>query len=292
MSLILRTKVFISPQIFYDSLILGLTNEKDRPKCPICGNNLEFISISHGYPRTCSKNCHSELKRDNYNRISGMTKKGDRLSDELKQKISLTLTGRVESKETREKKSKYMKEFAKTEEGKRFYRNIGKIVSETNQKILSGEKTINTKTGYYVSSRFKRGIFDLTTFGKTINYDSGWEKAFLEYFMDESNISEIEIFDRCKQRIPYIDFDGKERMYSPDFFIKFKSGIRLVIEIKPDILVRTDETVKLKIQSGNNFYKDKKNIKYMVLTEKDFLKRRNGLPIVDKDKFNINSFNN
>ena len=27
LSLILRTKVFISPQIFYDSLILGLTNE-------------------------------------------------------------------------------------------------------------------------------------------------------------------------------------------------------------------------------------------------------------------------
>ena len=221
-----------------------------------------------------------------------MTKKGDHLSNELKQKISLSQIGKEISEETRKKRSKYMKEFAKTEKGIEFYRNVGRIVSETNQKILSGEKTINTKTGYYVSSRFKRGIFDLTTFGKTINYDSGWEKAFLEYFMDEGNISEIEIFDRCKQRIPYIDFDGKERMYSPDFFIKFKSGIRLVIEIKPDILVKTDKTVKLKIQSGNDFYKDRKNIKYMVLTEKDFLKRRNGLPIVDKNKFNINSFNN
>ena len=237
-----------------------------------------------------SKSCHSKLKRISYDNEDKMKKKGDKLSDLEKQKISNSLKESPISEETRRKRSEYMKAFAKTEKGKEFYKYVGEINAKSNRKILNGEKTINTPTGYYVSSRFKRGKVFVETFNKMFTYDSSWELLFIEYFMDENNISDILVFDRCKQEIPYTDQEGKQRNYSPDFYIKFASGIRLVIEIKPKFLLSSDEKVKLKIKAGEEFFKGK-NIKFLVFTEDIFLEKKLGKMKI-KTTFNINDFNN
>ena len=280
----------INVQIFYDSVILGLKDINHRPTCPICGSTLKFRTISHGYESTCSKDCHSKLKRISYDNTVEMKKKGDKVSELVKQKISKSLKGRPISEEARRKRSEYMKAFAKTEKGKEFYKRVGEINAKSNREILNGEKIINTPTGYYVSSRFKRGKVFVETFNKMFTYDSSWELLFIEYFMDENNISDVLVFDRCKQEIPYVDQEGKPRNYSPDFYIKFVSGIRLVIEIKPKFLLSSDEKVKLKIKAGEEFFKDK-NIKYLVFTEDVFLEKSLGKMKI-KTNFNINDFNN
>lgn len=100
-------------QIYYDIVCLGLTSTKDRPKCPICGKTIKFDCLCHGYPKTCSKECHSEFKRTHMN--SSMIKKGDKVSEETKQKISSSLKKNKSrfSEEWRRKHSDYMKSFAK-----------------------------------------------------------------------------------------------------------------------------------------------------------------------------------
>lgn len=289
MSNLLR-KQNIKPQVFYDSVILGLTSIDQRPTCPICGSKLKFRSISHGYEVTCSKECHKELKRISYLNNPKMIKSGDKLSKITKEKISDSLKGRKISDETRKKRSEYMKSFAKTEKGKEFYKRVGEINANSNRLILSGEKKINTLSGYYVNSRFKRGIIDVPTFNKTLTYDSGWEKLFIEYFLDEINIKNIKIFDRCKQGIPYLDQLGRKRNYFPDFYIQFVSGIRLVIEIKPKHLLDIDDKVKLKIKAGEEFFKNK-GIKYLIFTEDILLERKLG-KLQIKSTFDINTYNN
>lgn len=45
-------------QEWYDRWILNIETA-DRPKCPICGNDLEFIKVTLGYRTTCSKKCNA-----------------------------------------------------------------------------------------------------------------------------------------------------------------------------------------------------------------------------------------
>ena len=53
-------KIGISFQIYYDIVVLGLTDISQRPKCPICGKECKF---SGKYNLTCSRECYDFLKR-------------------------------------------------------------------------------------------------------------------------------------------------------------------------------------------------------------------------------------
>lgn len=278
----------IDPQIYYDTVILGLITPDLRPKCPICGNNVPYISLMHGYQATCSKKCHSDLKKQQIIHNTGMTHKGETVSDAVKKKISQTLKGRLLPEEERVARSIRMKEYVKTEKGHEFLKNMQNKATESNKRILLGEKTVSTATGYYVNGRFKRGIVHLTTFNKDLTFDSGWEQEFIKYFDNLENIKNIDTFDKCRELVPYIDVNGKERKYLPDFFVRFKSGSSVVIEIKPERLLKTDETVKLKVSAGTEFFKNK-NINYIVLTENELIAYRRGKPVIKSD-FDINRF--
>ena len=265
-------------QIYYDIVCLGLTSIDQRPNCPMCGNKINYSCLSHGYPVTCSKKCHSEFKRIHMN--NSMIKKGDKQSEETKKKISNTLKGRSEfSDEWKKKHSDHMKAFAKTEKGKEFYKKVGEIVSKKNIERLKGE---NIGEGRYLTNKnFKRGIYESEYLGKSFNYDSSWELKFIQYFEDDSIKEVVKTIDRCKDSVVYYWDDGSKHRYLPDFFIEFNSGIQIVIEIKPSYLLRTNRKVQLSTQAGKEYF-ESKGIKYYIITEKELL---SGNKI--KDSFDI-----
>lgn len=64
-------------QIYYDVIVLGLTDICQRPKCKICGNYLKFISKGHSfrYLSACSEECKSQLNLNRSNKyLSGIYK--------------------------------------------------------------------------------------------------------------------------------------------------------------------------------------------------------------------------
>lgn len=279
----LKNKFNATLQIYYDIVCLGLTSIEDRPKCLICGKVIEFRNLCDGYLKTCSKECHSELKRTHMD--SSMIKKGDKVSEETKQKISNSLKSNKTrfSEEWRRKHSEYMKNFAKTEKGKEFYKKVGEITSKSNIERLKGEKLIND-SGYFTNKNFRRGIYESEYFNKTFNYDSGWELKFIQYFENDSIKEVVKTLDRCKDHVVYYWDDGSKHRYLPDFFLEFNSGIQVVIEIKPAYLLRTSRKVQLTVEAGKEYF-EKKGIRYYVLTEKELF---SGNKI--KDSFNIKDY--
>lgn len=268
-----------TPQIYYDSIVLGLADENGRPKCKICGKVLEFDCISHGYPKTCSKDCHKKLKSKQIEDNSKMTKKGETIPEERKQKIKNTLISipkEVRFNDTwREKHSNYMKSFAKTKEGREYYKRVGDIVSKKNiERLLSSED-------YFKNKNFKRGIYDSVILNKHLRYDSEWELIFIKYIetvVESGTI--ISVFDRCKDYIRYNWDDDTVHRYLPDFFIKLNDGTKIVLEIKPHYLVKSNRKTELSIAAAKKYFNNK-GIKYAVLTEKDFLNGKKLNPLFD-----------
>lgn len=261
------SKIPITSQIYYDIIILGITNQMNRPKCPICKNILNFDCLSHGYPVTCSKNCHKVWKKDHMN--SKMTKKGDIVPENVRRKIGDTIKSKnkeeIWSDEWKRKHSEHMKAFAKTEEGKLFYKKVGEKVSIANIKNL-----INTgKDNYFSNKNFHRGRYESKKLGKIYNYDSGWELEFIKYFERDSTKG-VKIFDRCKDYVIYKWDDGSIHRYLPDFFILLDSGVRIIVEIKPAYLLKSSRKVQLSTKAGKEYFQNK-GIKYLIITEKELL---------------------
>lgn len=272
-----------SPQLYYDSVILGISSIDERPRCSICGQELKFDCIDHGYPKTCSKECHKILKAKQIVNNSKMTKKGDIVPEERRIKIKNTLQSIPKdvrfNEQWRQKHSQFMKSFAKTEKGIEFYKKVGEIVSKRNIERLVSEDD------YFKNKHFSRGIYESVLFNKNIRYDSGWELIFIKYIENlskEKNI--VDVFDRCKDYILYNWDDGSSHRYLPDFFIKFNNGTKLIIEIKPKYLLMSDRKTQLSTSAGEKYFKNKK-VKYCVITEDDFL---SGKEI--KPSFNIEDY--
>lgn len=67
-------------------LIWHIINGNEIPKCPICGNILEFKNYGEGYKKGCSKECLDKLR--------GRSNLGKSLSEETKQKMKNTYLSR------------------------------------------------------------------------------------------------------------------------------------------------------------------------------------------------------
>ena len=274
----------LNTQIYFDIIVLGLTDESQRPKCRICGKELEFIGIGHGgYPATCSKECHKELKRLDYLKNPKMMKKGGKHSQETLQKISIASknTKAWENPEWRKKHSEYMKAFAQTPEGKAFYKHTAEKAAEAN---IRRALDANKPASMYDSKLYHKGVYHSNVYNRDFPYDSGWELEFIKYMETDIIKAKIKIFDRSRVAIPYKWDDGSSHKYLPDFYIMFDSGIKIVIEIKPNYLLTLDRKVALKVQAGKDYF-SKKNIQYLVLTEKEMLSNNK-----IKSKFNLLDF--
>ena len=253
-------------QTYYDLVVLKLDNIQDRPKCPICSKTLDFISMEHGYKKTCSKECEKLLRKEYINKNSKMLKKGDRQSDAAKIKISKSLIGRKMSDSWKQKRSNYMKKFHASEEGKKFFKNIYEKISK-----LNIEKILNNKDSYSYNKNFLKGEYFSEIFKENYYFDSGWEQKFIK--LSEKFSSDIEILTRATEIITYqlIDKSGEKssHRYLPDFYIKLKTGEEFIIEIKP--FYQLNERKVLAKKEAAELYYSKKRIKYLIITEKEFL---------------------
>ena len=128
------------------------------------------------------------------------------------------------------------------------------------------EKMINPKGGSGfrgIKSRIYSPYED-----KFISFDSNWERDF---FINISNNPDvIKIIRGAGMSIGYINpNDGISHNYIPDFLIEYSNGYKEVVEIKPQLIVDTDEIVNIKYRYAIKYLSDK-NIGYRFITEKNY----------------------
>ena len=240
--------VLITPQIYYDVIILGLTNIKDRPVCKNCGKLTRFDGFKYGYLDTCSKECRFIIR--------------DKRLSELGKYITKTL---LRTDKFRKDASERMKRFYKTEEGKKLKQKSSELTSKRNVEMMINKSYYSSSCR--TSGKYKVGIYKSTVFDTCFNYDSSWEYKFIKFLETKKDKWKIRCFDRCKEPIIYYWEDGSKHRYLPDFYIEF-DNIKMVIEIKPHVLYERDPVFKLKRIAAKKYF-SKKNIKYITLTEKD-----------------------
>ena len=117
--------------------------------------------------------------------------------------------------------------------------------------------------GKNFDSRHKKGFFFSKKNYRLNWFDSSWElKRMKELDLDSS----INMWNRSKLKIPYINTNGKNKLHNPDFLIENKDGTLYIEEVKGYI----NENTLLKIRAAKDWC-DKNNLKYRIIGEKEIL---------------------
>ena len=258
-------KVAVTSQIYFDVIVLGITDLKERPKCINCGKFSRFIGLGErGYLKTCSHNCDMALKS------ARIEKEGKKLKNLSKSKEQIRKIVQTKSTdEYKRKVSESIKNFYKTPLGEERRKKISETIRRRNLDDISTGKFFKRK------GRYKKGFF-ITKSKSSLGYDSSWVMDFLKHLDNAWYSEDIKRVTRCTDRIQYYDNNDKKfRIYIPDFTIVFKSGMKLVVEIKPLSYIKYDSVTRQKYIAAKKFYR-KNNIKYIVLTEVElYFTRRN-----------------
>jgi len=94
--------------------------------------------------------------------------------------------------------------------------------------------------------------------------DSMWEVVRMNQLDNDTSVC---YWEKCKDRIKYVDDNNLNHYYMPDFTICYTNNLIVVEEIKPSIFVK-DKINQIKFNSAKKFY-SKKNIVFKVVTEND-----------------------
>lgn len=111
----------------------------------------------------------------------------------------------------------------------------------------------NFKTGYFFSNKNQRDYY----------YRSSYE---LLAYQKLELLPEVKTYDVEPFKIPYTDTKGIVRNYIPDILINYDEGLKELIEVKPENLLK-DEIVQIKIESARQYYKDN-GMNFNIWTEK------------------------
>ena len=225
----------ISNQIFFDIFVLGMTDISQRPRCPICGKELEFKGISYnsgeGYGATCgSKKCISENAR---REVFELWKDSD----------------------YKQRQSKSHVDWAQTEEAKLFLRErtLRTWQNEDYRKLQSERHKEYAKNN---PDKLRNGLSGTILCNKSISgelhYDSSWEMNLITLL---DTIDLIVSVERVHFFIPYL-LEGEEFNYHPDFCITTTSGNKYIIEVKANWMIRCDAKTPLKIEAGMEYVKE------------------------------------
>ena len=78
--------------------------------------------------------------------------------------------------------------------------------------------------------RYKRGIHESPVAG-LCKFRSGWEKSYMCYL---DSHPEVQTWTYEKMIIEYVSnkSTGRTRKYYPDFYVEYKSGEKVIVEIK------------------------------------------------------------
>lgn len=261
----------MTSQIYYDIMVLKLESDEDRPRCPIRNKPLKFQSLVLGYQTYCSLGC-----------LALGTK------DEKSVKISKSLSGRKLPESTRKKMPETHKSIPLSDgfiRGRELYVRTKVVSEESKQKISSSlskyyidhpeARLINPKrmiqyckdrpefienfinSGVYNS---KKGYYTSVESNITFYYRSSWELYLLKYMDSSDEIINIE-------KSPSIDYEFRSRhkLYYPDFLITLKSGVRVMIEVKPYHFLHDDKVVAKRLAALQ--YCRQNSIRYLTLTQ-------------------------
>jgi len=140
---------------------------------------------------------------------------------------------------------------------KRVAKMAQKMSDIVSQKVIDGE--FNHPNG------FKTGWFYSDKMNERLYHRSSYELiAFKMLESDENVIS----YNDSPLRIPY-EYNGAWHMYIPDILIEYNDrDNKVLVEIKPENVLKRDSKVKAKIQAGNEYCKNN-NLVYEVWTEKE-----------------------
>ena len=262
-------------QILYDLLALGLTDIRLRPKCPICGKDSKFISLSKGYRMFCgNKNCISEMSKlemlslwkvDSYKDIqSNSHKEWASKNLDLMRQRSLSLWN---NPDYREIQSNSHKEWASKEENLMKMREAT-LKAWSNPEYRKTQIDSHKRFALENPDKIKLGNGGIIECSKSekgfLNYDSSWEKLFIEYSQELDIIKSI---DRAGVSIPY-DYFGDIKRYFPDFKVILTNGKCLMIEIKANWMIEFDDKTPLKLEAGRTFTESSLDFDdYLVFTE-------------------------
>ncbi len=105
--------------------------------------------------------------------------------------------------------------------------------------------------------------------GKWEFADSRWEVVRMQQLDEDDSVA---YWSRLTDRVPYIDAQGKNHTYAPDFFIQYKDGRRAIEEVKP-----------------KNKINDKGNAEKFSAAVSHFSKKGMGFSIVTEDNIGLNN---
>lgn len=231
----------VSFQIYYDIVYLGISCVEERPKCKYCNRESNFNQVKK-YTGYCLDHKYKHIGD-----INRLHFKGKPLSEETKKKLSAAKKGKKLTEEQRLRRPR----------GYHFNHS-----EETKEKISRSKKGKTRSRSYY-----KSGIYYSKKCNEVINYLSSYERDFLILCDYSRMITSIEIPDP----IEYY-FNGGNHNYYPDFLIKTDSGISILVEIKAYNLLNDEKILAKKIAAKK--WARKRNIKYIILTEKDLYKKQ------------------
>lgn len=166
----------------------------------------------------------------NFCNLSCTAKWGNKVPSKIKN-VSKALTGKKLSKQHREALSK------------------GAI-----RRLIKGKSN-----GYY---NVKKGKYKPNKCQKELTYLSSWELEFMKLCDKDKFVDSI---DSLNFSIPYVDYDKLNRNYLADFKVITKTGLTIIVEIKPKRLQYSENNLLKRIAGKKFCYNN--SMKYIVLTE-------------------------
>jgi len=124
------------------------------------------------------------------------------------------------------------------------------------------------KTQRHGKAKYLQGDFFSQKNGENFPYKSSYELAYLNLIEIDSTIIKY-IYEPFE--LYYIDVNGKQRIYRPDFMLLYSCGKIEIVEIKPKAMLK-DFDVQSKARSCKLYIEENYrniNISYKFVTEKD-----------------------
>ena len=208
--------------------------------CLVCGNKFSLYNKKES-AMTCGYSCGSKLKFINRPELKEMTANMGRKQMKKMQDLGLVLGRR------------YVKGHQHTDEFKKMMsermKGIPKSPEAVAKQKISYQKSVQANPHLFGHpKRYKTGY--MINIYTTLNewYSSGFEK----YIMEELNSSNLIQFWTKRHGISIdYEYNGKQCIYLPDFFIIFKSGKTQILEAKGRIYdqIQLDK----KIEAGKQY---------------------------------------